>query len=346
MNQNNNKGSVNRRDFIKIMATAAASGPALISAACANAPAVSETAPAERQHPMPLKQLGRTGFMSSRLVFGCGAALMWGKSSRLLERAFAAGINHYDVGMDDYYKGSEKNLSPFINKHRDKVFLVSKAMPLPFATMPGELDKETAEYAASFWITQLESSLRNLKVDHVDAYYLMGVDNPALIRSEALYNAFQKAKQAGKVRFYGFSAHKNTQDVLAAAIDTGWYDLAMIGITPAGWYNWNDKGIEKDTLPLVQLQDLLKKGREAGIGLIAMKAARYIASLGAYGSGDAGAFDRFYDKPLLLSPLNPFQRSYAYVLQHGLDVVNADMQNFKHLEENIAAVATGEQYFS
>jgi hypothetical protein len=28
------------------------------------------------------------------------------------------------------------------------------------------------------------------------------------------------------------------------------------------------------------------------------------------------------------------------VLEHGLDVVNADMQNFKHLEENIVAAAT------
>jgi hypothetical protein len=39
--------------------------------------------------------------------------------------------------------------------------------------------------------------------------------------------------------------------------------------------------------------------------------------------------------------LNPFQRAYAYVLGHGLDVVNADMQNFKHLEENIIAAVTG-----
>jgi hypothetical protein len=34
------------------------------------------------------------------------------------------------------------------------------------------------------------------------------------------------------------------------------------------------------------------------------------------------------------------------VLQHGLDVVNADMQNFKHLEENIVAVTTGQKYFA
>jgi hypothetical protein len=30
------------------------------------------------------------------------------------------------------------------------------------------------------------------------------------------------------------------------------------------------------------------------------------------------------------------------VLQHGLDVVNADMQHFKHLEKNIMAAATAD----
>ena len=65
--------------------------------------------------------------MSSRLVFGCGAALMGGKAVRLLQRAFEAGINHFDVGSDIYYKGSERYLAPFLKDHRDQVWVVSKA---------------------------------------------------------------------------------------------------------------------------------------------------------------------------------------------------------------------------
>ena len=45
------------------------------------------------------------------------------------------------------------------------------------------------------------------------------------------------------------------------------------------------------------------------------------------------------------SPLNSFQRACAYVLEHGFDVINADMQNLKHLEENIVAAATSHAYF-
>jgi hypothetical protein len=34
------------------------------------------------------------------------------------------------------------------------------------------------------------------------------------------------------------------------------------------------------------------------------------------------------------------------VLEHGLDAVNADMQNDSHLKENFVAAATSHQYFT
>jgi len=58
---------------------------------------------------MTYRKLGRTGFLSGRLVFGCGAALVGGRAVRLLHRSFEAGINHFDVGSDIYCKGSERN---------------------------------------------------------------------------------------------------------------------------------------------------------------------------------------------------------------------------------------------
>ena len=120
----------------------------------------------------------------------------------------------------------------------------------------------------------------------------------------------------------------------------------MIGITPAGWYEHPAWDIEKDSPSLMALQPLLKQAREAEIGLIGMKAVRLMAPMQVMGKGDVSAFDKFYDKKLLESSLTPFQRAYAYVLENGLDVVNADMQNFTHLEENIVAAATSHAYFS
>lgn len=340
---------MNRREFNKSLMTVAVGAPFFISGDLISK-ASTKPEKSDRRNErssMTYRKLGRTNFMSSRLVFGCGAALAGGKAVRLLDLAFEAGINHYDVGSDIVYKGSERSLSPFLKANRGNIWVASKA-PLPPHNIKPEdqVTLEQTKEAAKAWTNSLNQSLKDLQTEYIDAYYLMAVNNPAIISSEEIYRVFLDAKTAGKVGYFGLSTHKNAKKVLEAAIKTGWYDLAMIGITPAGWYDWTTKEIEKDTLSLTALQPLLKQARDAGIGLIGMKTVRLMAPMQAGGKDDVSAFDKFYDKKLLESPLNPFQRAYAYVLENGLDVVNADMQNFEHLEENILAAATSHTYFS
>ena len=276
-----NRDSFDRREFIKIVATAAFSGPILLSAAYSKSNesiGTKESIHRNEQPTMTYRKLGRTGFLSSRLVFGCGAALTGRGAMRLLQRAFEAGINHFDVGSDIYYKGSERNLAPFLKNHRDQVWVVSKAPAIVYTKSGDSITLEQAKSAAKYWTGLMDASLKDLQTDYVDAYYLMAVDNPSLVRSEEVYNAFIKAKAAGKVGHFGLSTHKNAQKVLEAAIETGWYDLAMIGITPAGWYDWSTKSLAQDTSTLVELQGLLKRATEAGIGLVGMKTVRYFAA--------------------------------------------------------------------
>ncbi len=329
MNKKNNRDSFDRREFIKIVATAAFSGPILLTNACSGtneSTGTQEKIHRNEQPTMTYRKLGRTGFSSSRLVFGCGAALMGGRAVRLLQRAFEAGINHFDVGSDIYYKGSEGHLAPFLKDHRDQVWVVSKAPAYVPSKSGDSITLEQARFAAKYWTGLMDASLKDLQTDCMDAYCLMAVDNPSLVRSEEVYNAFRKAKAAGKVGYFGLSTHKNAQKVLEAAIETGWYDLAMIGITPAGWYDWSTKSLARDTATLAELQGLLERAGKAGIGLIGMKAGRYLAPYWSLGKGDPSAFDHVYGEKLKSSSFSPFQRAYAYVLQHGLDVGNADAE--------------------
>lgn len=342
-----NKPIMNRRQFIKV--SAVVGGSALVSAAkpqTGGSTASQKPIHRNERSGMTYRKLGRTNFISSRLVFGCGAALTGGKGVRLLDRAFEAGINHYDVGSNLVYKESESSLAPFFRSHRNDIWVVSKA---PLATLrikpEDTITMEQAKAAAKSWTELLNASLKDLQTGYVDAYYLMGIDNPSVIRCEEFYKAFLDAKSAGKVGFFGLSTHKNASRVMEAAIASGWYDLALIGLTPAGWYDWTTKTLEEGSPTLVQLQPLLERARKAGIGLIGMKAVRYLAPMGSMGKGDPQGFDGIYESKLKSSPLSPFQRAYAYVLHYGLDVVNADMQNFGHLEENIVAAATSEKYF-
>lgn len=343
------KGTTNRRTFLQYLGMLGVGGQTLLQSRDARAAvyaardAIGESVPWPK---MTYRKLGRTNFEASRLVFGCGAALSRRPNDRLLQAAFDAGINVFDVGFRGYYRDAERNLAPFIKKVRDKVFLISKGV-VPLEVRPDQkINLRQARSGASGWLKLMDQSLRELDVDHVDAYYLMGSNNPSIIGSEEIHRAFEKAKQAGKVSHLGLSTHQNAQKTLDMAVQTGWYDLAMIAITPAGWYDWSDKSILAGSKPLVELQPVLARARESGMGLVGMKAGRYLAGRKFLGWGKADAFDEHYDNAFLKSGLSPFQRSYAFVLAHGLDVVNADMQSFAHLHENVAAAATSSQHFA
>ncbi len=102
---------MNRRAFIKTTAAATATAAVAPSAQAQDAPADGLIHRNERSG-MHYRKLGRTNFMCSHLVFGGGAALIGGKAVRLLNTAFDAGVNFYDLGSNAYYKGSERTSPP------------------------------------------------------------------------------------------------------------------------------------------------------------------------------------------------------------------------------------------
>jgi aryl-alcohol dehydrogenase-like predicted oxidoreductase len=335
-----------RRRVLKGLALLGLGGTALGRAARAVA---AETAPPETGDwpAMSYRTLGRTGFSGSRLVFGCGAALMFRRRDELLETALARGVNVFDVGTRDYYRSAEENLAGFARRHRDRIFLISKGL-VGLEVEPGsELSAAQQRSAAANWSSALDQSLKDLGTERVDAYYVMAANNVSLVRSEEMHAAFLAARKAGKVAHWGLSTHENAQAVLDAASETGWYSLAQIAVTPAGWYDWKTKDVMRDSPPMAALRASFDRARAAGIGLVGMKAGRHLAGRW-YGLGPdrLAAFDAHYEAAFRSAPLSPFQRSYAFVLAHGLDAVNADSQSLAHLRENFTAAATSQRYFA
>lgn len=339
--------AIKRRSLIQTFSMLAAGTTALARTGSLQAATDEATQSVKGWPGMQYRTLGKTGFNGSRLVFGCGAALSRGTANNLLEPAFEAGINVFDVGYRNYYKDAEQNLAPFLKKHGDDIFVISKANPEVELKWDQEVSVAVAKEAAGKWSRFLDQSLSELGIEHVDAYYLMAANNVSMIRSDEMYDAFSRAKQAGKVDHWGISTHQNAENVLLAAAETGRFSLAQIAVTPAGWYDWIDKGILDDGQAMTDLQGVFNTAREAGIGLIGMKAGRYLAGRRFLGWGDPDAFDEYYDEELLRAKLTAFQRSYAYVLAHGLDAVNADMQSWQHFRENhFATTRVTEQFFT
>lgn len=338
-----NEPSTNRRLFLKLLGLLGISSPGLLASNTAQAN--DEDLSVDGWPAMAYRTLGRTGFNGSRLVFGCGAALSRGQVNHVLEPAVRAGVNVFDVGYSDYYGDAEKNLGPFIKSRRDDLFVISKA-PAGNFDPEDNLTVQDAKDAARKWLSEMDKSLQQLGTDHVDAYYLMAVNNTSLIKSDEIYAAFQTAKKAGKTDYFGISSHHNTEGCLMAAAETGWYDLAQIAITPSGWYDWGNKDILEGSPDMIGIRPVLDKARAAGIGLIGMKAGRHLAGRWYTGGGDPDVFDKHYNDKLMSAKLSAFQRSYAYVLEHGLDAVNADSQSFPQFAENFYATATSKTYFA
>ena len=350
MEPDSRRGTIKRRGFMGLLAGVAVGGRTLVEARDARAAvyAARQASGAPATWPqMPKRTLGRTGFEASRLIFGCGASLMFRARDALLNAAYDAGVNVFDVGYSSYYWNAEENLAPFVGKVRDDIFLISKAP----AEVEGLGDQDTvtpaqAKTAAQGWLLELDKSLAALKVDYVDAYYQMAAYNSSLVTSDEMIRAFETAKQAGKTRFLGLSTHRNAEAVLRAAIASGRFDLAMIGVTPAGWYDWKNRAVLAGSKSMADLVPLFDEARAAGVGLIGMKAARHLDGLPMLGWWKKpDAFNGHYDAELKNADLSPYQKAYAYVLEHGLDAVNADMSEMLHLQENALAATTSKTYF-
>jgi aryl-alcohol dehydrogenase-like predicted oxidoreductase len=121
-------------------------------------------------------------------------------SSRIVRTAIDHGINFMD-NCWDYNEGtSEIRMGKALrNGYRDKVFLMTK--------IDGRSKKEAAR--------QLNESLQRLQVEQIDLvqhHEVIRYEDPHRIFDEEGANAaFLEAREAGKLRYIGFTGHKDPQ---------------------------------------------------------------------------------------------------------------------------------------
>ena len=151
---------------------------------------------------VPTRPFGRTGIPVSILALGgwhLGLPKTERESTRLVHAAIDGGITFMDNAWD-YNEGvSETRMGKALVGRRDKVFLMTKACP-------HGRDARTA-------MRQLEESLRRLKTDYLDLWQIHEVifdDEPArYFAPGGAVEALDRARQQGKVRFVGFTGHKD-----------------------------------------------------------------------------------------------------------------------------------------
>jgi aryl-alcohol dehydrogenase-like predicted oxidoreductase len=177
--------------------------PSLQRTNASSAPNTSASPEARREaHGVPKRKLGRTGAMVSMLGMGgfhIGTPVLSDEDAvRLIRRAIDEGITFLD-NCWDYNRGkSEARMGQALEGgYRNKVFLMTK------------LDGRTAESARA----QLGQSLARLKTDHIDLVQVHEVirmsDPERVFAKNGTLDALVEARREGKLRFIGFTGHKD-----------------------------------------------------------------------------------------------------------------------------------------
>jgi predicted aldo/keto reductase-like oxidoreductase len=239
MTRKKEETDLNRRDFLKTVALAglAAAGTGVTGALAAPAPPAAATSAAT----VPRRPLGKTGVEVSSLTLGGMFDTI--NNQLLLRQALKWGVTYWDTA-ESYGNGlSEEGMGRFFGRNpeaRQKVFLVTKLQ-----TKGGHLSE------------RLDNSLQRLKTNHVDLFFIHGATNPREL-TPAIKDWAAKMKQAGKIKFFGFSTHTNMEDCLLGAARLGWVDAVMLT------YNFR-------VMHTPKMQEAIQAASQAGIGLVAMK---------------------------------------------------------------------------
>lgn len=250
--------STDRRNFLKTTALATGAlglGPAMPRAMANDQPATGTPGT------MTTRTLGRIGKKVSILGAGLGSVFTRAHKDpddvmAILEAALKAGVTYYDTARG--YGPSEQRIGPFVKKHRDEIYLVSKS----------------GRRTYDGFMRELEKSLTLLQTDHIDLYHLHNLrprdKNVAEIEQGAV-KAARKAREQGMIKHFGITGHSGAA-ILVKAIKA-WNPDAILTIYPA---TRPDHGRYED--------DILPLAAETNMGVIAMKCVRHARDADLKGS--------------------------------------------------------------
>jgi aryl-alcohol dehydrogenase-like predicted oxidoreductase len=211
---------------------------------------------ADAEAGIPYRELGRTGERVSAIGLGGWHLALPGVSEqlalRIVRRAIDEGINFLDNSWDYNGGASERRMGKALRGgYREKVFLMTK------------IDGRSGTEAAR----QLDESLRRLKTDRIDLvqhHEVLRFDDPHRVFDERGANAaLVAARKAGKLRYIGFTGHKDPRvhlHMLEVGREHGFrFDAVQM---PLNVMDAHYRSFEKSVLP-----ELVRQR----IGVLAMK---------------------------------------------------------------------------
>ncbi len=267
---------------------------------------------------LPMRKLTRDGQRVTAFCLGgyhLGFTDNAKEAERMVERAMELGIRFYDNARK-YHKGrAEEYMGRFLTpKYRDKIFLMSKA---PDRTAAGVRK-------------QLDESLKALKTDYLDLWQIHALQTPEDVdkrMKDGVLEVFLEAKEQGKVRYIGFTGHRNPKTHLHFLdfLDKRGIELDTCQM-PLNVCDPSFESFEKHVLPV-----LLKKK----YGVIAMKTMAGGSMMG--GRIDTTPDDiKTKDIPDVVSKTDlSMANLHQYVYALPISSLCSGCREFHEIEENV-----------
>jgi aryl-alcohol dehydrogenase-like predicted oxidoreductase len=243
----------NRREFLQagLVGTGAALAGSLNAAPGALGAALQN--PEGGLTMIPTRALGNTGERVSILGLGgfhLGTISSFEEAARIVQEAVDSGVTFMDNAWEYNQGRSEDLMGRALAGRRDKVFLMTKVCT-------HGRDKQVA-------LQQLEDSLKRLRTDHLDLWQIhevvYGNDPDLHFAKGGVIEALDQAKKDGKVRFTGFTGHKNPAIHLKMLSHNYPFDTVQM---PLNCFDATYRSFERDVLPEVNRRGMAALGMKS-----------------------------------------------------------------------------------
>jgi uncharacterized protein len=257
------EGGESRRAFLKGVAMTGALSMMSAASARGNEPggqsnpivpnALAEGGGAVAEFQAPHRPMGKTRLQVSILGMGgfhLGAVAGQPEVNNMVAKALDHGINFFDNAWE-YYKGaSEERVGTALKGKRDKAIVMTKVC--------------THGRKKDVAMRMLEESLTRLQTDHLDVWQVHEVvyynDPEKCYAPDGVLEALAAAKQQGKVRFVGFTGHKNPSIHLAMLNGGFPFDTIQMPLNP---FDYSYRSFQRQVLPVAAQRGLAVFGMKS-----------------------------------------------------------------------------------
>ena len=204
---------------------------------------------------IPYRPLGTSGVLVSALGLGgyhLAKASSEREAIRIAHAAIDAGVTFMDNAWEYHDGKSERVMGKAIADRRDRVFLMTKVCTYGRDKREG--------------MRQLEQSLRRLKTDYLDLWQIHECvyynDPEHHFMRGGVIEALDQAKRQGKVRFVGFTGHKDPRIHLEMLDHDYPFDTCQL---PLNCFDssFAERSFERDVLPKLQLRGIAPIGMKS-----------------------------------------------------------------------------------